>query len=366
MQAVEATREAERMLRVCAACMYCDDFCAVFPAIAGRHAYFLTDLAYLANLCHACGGCYYACQYAPPHAFAVNLPKTLAQVRQHTYSAYARPRFLGRAFASNGRVVSAATLTSLLAVWIVAAPDMRPQLGEGAFHRIMPLGMMATAMGVTLAGALIALALGACAFWRDIAPVSRQGAWLRALPRAILDAVSLRYLGGRSAGGCGVHPERPARARRLFHHAMVTGLLASFAATSVAAFYERILGRRAPYPIQSAPVELGILGGGLMLLGVAGLFRLRRKADQATIATEARPADEAFLALLAAVAGSGLALLLLRETAAIGLALTIHLGLVLALFLLLPAGKFVHAGYRAAALLRAGIESGEIPDRDAG
>ena len=28
----------------------------------------------LANLCHNCGACLHACQYAPPHEFAVNVP----------------------------------------------------------------------------------------------------------------------------------------------------------------------------------------------------------------------------------------------------------------------------------------------------
>ena len=96
MQADDATREAERALRLCAACLFCDDYCAVFPAIAGKHEYSLSDIGYLANLCHNCRGCYHACQYAPPHQFALNLPKTLAQVRQRSYAAYSRPRWLGR------------------------------------------------------------------------------------------------------------------------------------------------------------------------------------------------------------------------------------------------------------------------------
>jgi citrate/tricarballylate utilization protein len=331
----------------------------VFPAIAGRHDYSLTDIAYLANLCHGCSGCYRACQYAPPHVFAVNLPKTLAQVRYRTYSAYARPRFLGGAFASNGRVVLAAALFSLSTVWTFAAPDMifGSQLGEGAFYRIIPRGMMVGATGAVLAGSLVALALGARAFWRDIAPPSSKGAWLRALPRSIRDAVTLRHLGGRNVDGWGDRIERPARVRRLFHHAMVAGLAASFASTSVAAFYERVLGWRGPYPVNSLPVELGTVGGGLVLVGVAGLFWLKGRADHATGAPETLSADKAFLTLLAAVVASGLALRFLRETPAIGLCLTVHLAFVLAFFLVLPAGKFVHAIYRSAALLRATIEN---------
>ena len=49
---------------------------------------------------------------------------------------------------------------------------------------------------------------------------------------------------------------------------------------------------------------------------------------------------------------TGLALLFFRHTAAMGFVLAIHLGFVLALFLTLPYGKFVHAIYRLLALVR--------------
>src|SRR3954464_11731496 len=53
------------------------------------------DMNYLANLCHNCAECYYACQYAPPHEFAVNVPKTLAEIRERSYRQYAWPRLFG-------------------------------------------------------------------------------------------------------------------------------------------------------------------------------------------------------------------------------------------------------------------------------
>jgi citrate/tricarballylate utilization protein len=66
--------------------------------------------------------------------------------------------------------------------------------------------------------------------------------------------------------------------------------------------------------------------------------------------------DVAFIALLLLTSITGLALLALRETRGMGLALAIHLGAVLALFVTLPYGKFVHALYRFAALVRFHIE----------
>lgn len=53
---------------------------------------------------------------------------------------------------------------------------------------------------------------------------------------------------------------------------------------------------------------------------------------------------------------TGLLLLGLRETAAMGVLLAVHLGLVVALFLCLAYGKFVHAIYRLAALVRSHLE----------
>jgi citrate/tricarballylate utilization protein len=66
--------------------------------------------------------------------------------------------------------------------------------------------------------------------------------------------------------------------------------------------------------------------------------------------------DVAFLVLLLATSVTGLLLLDFRETRAMGVLLAIHLGFVLALFVTLPYGKFVHALYRFAALVRFHIE----------
>src|SRR5262245_16357635 len=73
--------EAARLLQICNACRYCEGYCAVFPAMTRRLEFAQVDVHYLANLCHNCGACLHACQYAPPHEFGVNLPRSLARVR---------------------------------------------------------------------------------------------------------------------------------------------------------------------------------------------------------------------------------------------------------------------------------------------
>src|SRR2546425_4760976 len=105
----ELVDEAQRVLAICNACRYCEGYCAVFPALERRLAFSEGDLAYLANLCHNCGSCYYACQYAPPHEFQLNFPKMLAEVRGASYRKYAWPASFARLFERNGLVVSLAT-----------------------------------------------------------------------------------------------------------------------------------------------------------------------------------------------------------------------------------------------------------------
>ena len=66
--------------------------------------------------------------------------------------------------------------------------------------------------------------------------------------------------------------------------------------------------------------------------------------------------DNAFLVLLILTSASGLLLLALRETAAMGTLLVIHLGIVMGLFLTLPYGKFVHGIYRFFAIAKFALE----------
>lgn len=62
--------------------------------------------------------------------------------------------------------------------------------------------------------------------------------------------------------------------------------------------------------------------------------------------------DIAFLWLLIATGVTGLALLALRETSAMGTLLAVHFGIVLAMFATFPYGKMVHAVYRLGALIK--------------
>src|SRR3954466_3705094 len=98
MPADSLIAEADRQLSICNACRYCEGYCAVFPAMELRREFSAGDLGYLANLCHDCRGCYYACPFTPPHEYALNLPQTFALLRSETYAEYAWPRAFAKAF----------------------------------------------------------------------------------------------------------------------------------------------------------------------------------------------------------------------------------------------------------------------------
>jgi citrate/tricarballylate utilization protein len=83
-------------------------------------------------------------------------------------------------------------------------------------------------------------------------------------------------------------------------------------------------------------------------------LNLRRHPDHGDAAQ--RGMDRAFIVLLALTSVTGLALMAWRDGGAMALWLAIHLGAVMALFLTLPYGKFAHAVYRCAALLKWAIE----------
>ena len=113
--------EADRMLQICNACRYCEGFCAVFPAMTRRIEFTPSVVNYLANLCHNCGACLHACQYAPPHEFGVNIPQVMAQVRKETYMTYAWPKTLGSLYKKNGLVLSLATALSITFFLLLSA-----------------------------------------------------------------------------------------------------------------------------------------------------------------------------------------------------------------------------------------------------
>jgi citrate/tricarballylate utilization protein len=358
-------KDGARQMTICNACRYCEGYCAVFPAMEQRRIFSKADLTYLANLCFDCRDCYYACQYAPPHEFGVNIPKLMAELRADTYREFTWPAILAGLFKHNALAVGLITALSVVLIGILVLVFqgwdvlLGTHLGEGAFYRVVPF------IAMTLPPSLIALygfgvfLIGAARFWRETRGGLSDLVDGAALWRATKDAFGLAYMKGGGAG-CNYPGESFSRARLWFHHLVFYGFLLDLAATSIAAFYDHFLGWQAPYPYFSWPVILGTVGGIGLLIGTSGLLALKWRSDPAPAAAHMLSLDVAFLSLLFLTSLTGMLLLAFRETAAMGTLLVVHLGVVAGLFITAPYGKFAHVIYRYAALVRYAIEQRRV------
>ncbi|CAM5211425.1 Tricarballylate utilization 4Fe-4S protein TcuB (Fragment) OS=Castellaniella sp OX=1955812 GN=tcuB PE=4 SV=1 [Castellaniella denitrificans] len=353
--------EVDRVMTICNACRYCEGFCAVFPAMTRLLEFSKADIHYLANVCHNCGACLHACQYAAPHEFAVNVPRALAAVRPLTYAEFAWPRALGRLYQRAGLTMALATAGGLaLFLVLVLILNQGAWLHAplaGNFYAIFPHNLLVLMFGAVFLYAIVALGLGVAAFWRMLSPAAAPGAVLGA---AGLDAagkaLTLKYLDGGHGEGCNDEDDRYTHRRRVFHHLTFYGFVCCFIATSVATLYHYLLDYPAPYPVVSVPVLFGIVGGIGLLIGPAGLLWLNLRRHPEHAASAQQPMDRGFIALLMLVSATGLALLIWRDTGAMGLWLALHLGVVMAFFLTMPYGKFAHGVFRSAALLRSALD----------
>jgi citrate/tricarballylate utilization protein len=348
--------EVARVMQICNACRYCEGFCAVFQAMTRRLEFGRADVHYLSNLCHNCGACFHACQYAPPHEFAVNVPQAMAVVRGQTYVDFAWPAALGSLYRHAG-LTSALALASGLALFLALGLALEGTLFPGPlagdFYAVFPHNLLAVVFGAVFAFALLALGVGVARFWRSVEPGAISAA---AAGEATRDVLRLKYLDGGHGAGCNNEDDAFTLSRRRFHHLTFYGFLLCFAATCVATYLHFVLGRHAPYPLASAPVLLGTAGGIGLIVGTAGLLWQNLRRDPRHGDPAQAPMDRGFAMLLFVVSLTGFALLAWRDTGAMALLLAVHLGTVMALFATLPYGKFAHGIYRSAALLKWAIE----------
>ena len=342
-----ALAEARRQIGICNACRYCEGFCAVFPAMTRQTVFADGDLTQLANLCHNCRGCYYACQYTAPHEFALNIPAALAEVRAESWERLARPRWLAQAFQTSGVAVAGLTVVALAwFFWAIAA--LRPEGGAG-FYAYLGHGTM---VAIFLPAFVLPLALVALAvrdYWREIGGGRVRAAHLRT---ALLQAGRMKNLSGGHGEGCNFEDgDRFTDRRRVFHQLTMYGFLLCFASTASGTVMHYVFAWPAPYPFLSPPKLLGVPGGLMMVAGIAGLAALKLRADPGLGATRLWGGEMAFVLLLGAVALSGLLLYAATGTDLVAPLLAVHLATVMTLFLLMPFSKMVHGFFRLAALV---------------
>jgi citrate/tricarballylate utilization protein len=100
------------------------------------------DIHYLANLCHNCGACLHACQYAPPHEFAVNVPRRWQRcAATRTPSSHGRRRSARCTGATGLRCRSRSPLR--FALFLASRwRDGRAVASGGRLLRVVPHGLM--------------------------------------------------------------------------------------------------------------------------------------------------------------------------------------------------------------------------------
>jgi citrate/tricarballylate utilization protein len=356
--ATELAAEADRQLTICNACRYCEDYCAVFPALELRTMLLDGDIGYLANLCHDCRACHQACMYTEPHEFALNLPKLLTEVRLESYERHSRPRWLRRAFDSGPLALAGVTLgVVLLLVALTAVLGsleslVRPHRGPGAFYEVVSHEAMAVPALLLSGFGFVVGGLGLLSFWREGGGRVRELLDARAWRAALADVARMRWLAGSGDDCYYPDAEVPSPTRRWMHQLVMYGFLAAFGATVAAFIQEWAFGIVPPYGWVSVPVLLGVGGGVASVAGTLGMLWMKIGAARHLTVQVAVVADVSFIVSLLVVSATGLALLGLRETSLMGVALLVHLAAVAVLYVTAPYGKFVHAIYRLGALVR--------------
>jgi citrate/tricarballylate utilization protein len=363
--------EGQHVMTVCNACRYCEAYCPVFVAMEKQLVFSPGELANLSNLCHDCGECLYACQFAPPHEFGIDVPRTMAALRIESYEEFCWPGAFSGAFrryrVALPIVLAMAGMALLFVLAAVFGDDnvLRAPGAYAQFYRVVPHDAMVSVFGAAGLFAAAALTIGVLRFWRSTTAgrpavtagpaASAHGSQWRAVLRAFKEAGSLAHLHG-SGADCTTEEEVRVPWRRVFHHLTFYGFLLCFASTTVAAIYHIVFGWPAPYGYTSLPVLLGTIGGLGLLVGPLGLIALRQYTDESRVYPDQRSLNTSFIVLLLLTSLTGLLLLVLRHTAWMSPLLVVHLGVVLALFIMLPYGKFVHGIYRTAALVRFALD----------
>ena len=344
----ESINEARRQIKICNACRYCEGYCSVFPAINRERQFSQGGITQLANLCHNCRGCYYACQFVEPHEFALNLPQVLAKIRQESWQNHAVPAMAASSFHHLGGAIALVTIISF--AFLLWAIELIGSTGGDGFYAVLSHNAMVAIFIPAFLFPLFSIAIGLRHYWKA---VEGERLHLSHIISALGAIARMKDLSGGHGEGCNYEDEdRFSNVRRWFHQATMYGFLLCFAATSIATVMHYVFDIQAPYSLYSLPKILGLSGGVLLVVGSLGLAVLKLRADRSLGDERVWGGEMGFVLLLFFVALSGLVLYGFGDTIWLAELLALHLGAVLALFVLTPFTKMVHGFYRLAALVR--------------
>lgn len=340
--------EALRQVSICNACRYCEGFCSVFPAIHRQRDFSRGDMRQLANLCHNCRGCYYACQYTEPHEFKINLPKALANARVESWEDCVWPSSVSSVFQRSGVLLSAIVVVAIALLFLLAT--YLTNAGGTGFYAYLSHSIMIGIFIPAFALPMIAVILGLRRYWKSVGgePVKMVQVF-----NAMRSAASMKNLAGGQGQGCNFESgDRYTNNRRYAHQLTMFGFLLCFASTSAATVMHYLLQMEAPYSLFSIPKLFGLTGGLGLVVGCGWLALLKIQSSDQLGASGVWGGEMAFVVLLGATGVTGLALYAATGTFLVKPLLAIHLGTVLTFFLTLPYSKMVHGFFRLAALVR--------------
>ena len=319
------------------------------------------DVTYLANLCYNCRECYYACPFVPPHEFAINIPQILSQARLETYGAESKPKGTSSVFRRPWLFSALVGILGTALMFIFASLIGNPariittQLGAGSFYVIIPyLVIIGAGLGVG-AYVLFTYAMELRSFLTSIDLKLGDFFKPRAFFLALGDALKHTFFRGGGAG-CNYPKEQGKYSYMSLHMMVFYGFLLAIVSTILAGVYQDYLHIMPPFAITMPPVLFGIAGGALMIAGTSVLLYYKAISDKAPSWKKMLSLDTAFLITLDLTSITGFLTLGLRSTSTMGSMFLLHLGLVLALFLTAPYGKFAHAFYRFASLVKNRVE----------
>jgi len=229
--------------------------------------------------------------------------------------------------------------------------------GEG-FYAALSHGAMVAIFLPSFLLPIVSLGISLRRYWQAVGGKRIQLSDLLAASKKV---ASMKDLAAGHGDGCNFEDEdRFTHSRRHAHQMIMYGFLMCFAATSAGTLMHYFLEMPAPYAFWSLPKLLGVPGGVSLTVGCGWMAWLKMQSDRTLSDAAAWGGDFAFIGLLGFSALSGLALYVLGLSAVMPLVLALHLGAVLALFLLTPFTKMAHGFYRLAALVRDAQQNRDI------
>jgi len=339
--------EAERQLTVCNSCRYCEGYCNAFKALTRYRSFDKPTVSHLANLCHNCRGCYYACQYTEPHEFRINIPALLANVRAQNWEQHIKPLWLSRTMQASvwPYVLLTMVFVILFSVgagvsWASSVPFYQSISHNTLISIFLPLFLLPW----------IAVFFGLKSYWKSVggSRLTRHD-----LSFAFSSAATMKQLNGGQGQGCNYEAgDRYSNYRRWAHQATMYGFLFCFISTSLGTVYHYLFDLPAPYALFSLPKLFGVVGGLMLSVGTAALIYLKNRADTALGAAGRVAGEYAFVVLLFLVSTTGLLLYWSQGTVFASSWLIVHLALIATFFVSIPYSKMVHGFFRIAALCR--------------